>query len=59
MDISFGVEVYILEFEKDIYGRSIKIELVTKLREIEKFSSPLSLTRRLEEDRKEAERILE
>lgn len=58
MDMSFGVEVYILEFEKNIYGQSVKVELVTKLREIERFSSPFHLAKRLEEDRRKAERIL-
>lgn len=58
-DRSFGVEVHILRFKRDIYGESIKIELVTKLREIERFSSSLCLAKRLEKDKKEAEKILE
>jgi len=58
-DRSFGVEVHILRFKRDIYGEPIKIELVTKLREIEQFSSSLCLAKRLEEDKKKAERIME
>lgn len=58
-DMSFGVEVYILGFGKDIYGEEIKIELVTRLRGIEQFSSSLDLTKRLEVDEKRAEEILE
>ena len=56
-DMSFGVEVYILGFQKDIYGEKIKIELVTRLREIEQFSSSLQLAKRLEEDKREAEKL--
>lgn len=58
-DMSFGVEVYILGFEKDIYGEEIKIELVAKLRQIEQFSSSRQLAKRLEEDKEKAEKILE
>jgi len=58
-DMSFGVEVHILGFQEDIYGEEIKIELVARLREIEQFSSSLDLAKRLEEDKREAEKILE
>ena len=58
-DMSFGVEVYILGFQDDIYGEEIKIELVARLREIEQFSSSLDLVKRLEEDKREAEKILD
>lgn len=58
-DMSFGVEVYILGFRKDIYGEEIKIQLVARLREIEQFSSSLQLTKRLGKDKREAEKILE
>ena len=58
-DMSFGVEVHILGFQDDIYGEEIKIELVARLREIEQFSSSLDLAKRLEEDKREAEKILD
>ncbi|MQY60002.1 MAG: bifunctional riboflavin kinase/FAD synthetase [Clostridia bacterium] len=58
-DMSFGVEAHILRFQDDIYGEEIKIELVARLREIEQFSSSLDLAKRLEEDKREAEKILE
>jgi riboflavin kinase/FMN adenylyltransferase len=58
-DMSFGVEVHILGFQDDIYGEEIKIELVARLREIEQFPSSLDLAKRLEEDKREAEKILE
>ncbi len=56
-DMSFGVEVYILGFQEDIYGEEIKIELVARLRQIEQFSSSLDLAKRLEEDKKKAEKL--
>ncbi len=58
-DMSFGVEVFILGFQEDIYGEEIKIELVARLRAIEQFPSSLDLAKRLGEDKREAEKILE
>ncbi|MFQ5834478.1 MAG: bifunctional riboflavin kinase/FAD synthetase [bacterium] len=58
-DSSFGIEVHIIKFKGNIYGEPIKIELVDKIRGIEKFASFSSLAERIKKDRKEADRILE
>ena len=55
---SVGVEAHILGFKGNVYGEKMKIELVDKIREIRKFSSPFSLVRRLEEDKRIAEEIV-
>jgi len=57
-DTSFGVEVHIIDFEEEIYGETIKIELIDKMRKIEDFPSPLYLSKKLKEDREKAEKIL-
>ena len=46
-----SIEVHILDFEKEIYGESIQIELLSKLREEQKFDSIESLVRQLNEDK--------
>lgn len=58
-DSSFGIEVHIIKFKGNIYGKSIKIELVDKIRGIEKFTSFSSLAERIKKDSKEADKILD
>jgi len=57
-DKSFGVEVHIINFQKNIYGKNLKIELIEKIREVKKFPSPSYLARRIEKDKMEAEKLL-
>ena len=58
-DSSFGIEVHILKFSGHIYGRRIKIELVSKIRAPAKFISPNHLSKKLEDDRMRTERVLD
>jgi riboflavin kinase/FMN adenylyltransferase len=58
-DSSFGIEVHIIKFKGNIYGELIKIELINKIRRIEKFASFSSLAERIKKDSEEADRILE
>jgi len=58
-DSSFGVEVHILGFSGHIYGHSIKIELVSKIRAPAMFTSPDHLSKKLKEDRIRTERMLD
>ncbi|MCD6317827.1 bifunctional riboflavin kinase/FAD synthetase [Candidatus Aerophobetes bacterium] len=58
-DFSRGIEAHIFDFSKEIYGQSLRIELVSKIRDIQTFSSSLELISRLEKDKEEAERIVE
>jgi riboflavin kinase/FMN adenylyltransferase len=46
----FSVEVYIFDFEKDIYNKEITLELVRFLRKEEKFDSIEELQKQIEKD---------
>jgi riboflavin kinase/FMN adenylyltransferase len=45
-----SVEVHILDFELDIYGKQMDICLVKKIRDLEKFMGIDALIKRIEED---------
>lgn len=46
------IEVHILDFDSDIYGESLTIELVKKLRDEKKFNSKEDLVQQLNEDKR-------
>ena len=52
------LEVNILDFDGNLYGKTILITFVARLREERKFESPEALARQLEEDQKATERCL-
>ncbi|MDP3725307.1 MAG: riboflavin kinase [Nanoarchaeota archaeon] len=43
-------EVYILDFDGDLYGKEIRIDVLKKIRESKKFDSKEELTRAMKED---------
>lgn len=47
-------EVYILDFDEDIYGQKIEVELIKKIRGNEKFDSEAELVEQMREDAKVA-----
>jgi len=49
-DHIFTVEVHILDFSGDIYGETIKVDMVQKLRDEKKFSGIDELSRQIETD---------
>lgn len=51
---SFHSETYILDFEKNIYGKWISVELLKKIRGNQKFKSAKELVWQMEKDEKEA-----
>jgi riboflavin kinase/FMN adenylyltransferase len=53
------VEVHILDFEADLYGRKLTIELVERLRPEMKFASPGELASQIKQDVEQARSILE
>lgn len=57
-DQIFGAEVHIFDFDKDIYGRDIKLNLIERLRDEKKFSSPDELILQIKEDVKTASQII-
>lgn len=44
------VEVYVIDFDQDLYGQWVSVEFVVKLRDQENFSSVEELVRQIEED---------
>ncbi len=57
-DHIFTVEVYILDFEEDIYGQKIRVNFVKRLRDEKKFSSVAELAEKIQNDVKEARAVL-
>ena len=45
------LEVHLIDFDGDIYGRQLKVEFVDRIRDIETFSSPEELVDQLRRDR--------
>lgn len=50
------VEVYILDFDRDIYGKTISVELIRKIREDIKFDSVEELVAQMNKDKEVAEK---
>jgi riboflavin kinase/FMN adenylyltransferase len=44
------LEVYLLDFDAEIYGRHVRVEFLHKFRDEEKFSDLAALTRQIERD---------
>jgi len=58
-DQMFTIEVHILDFNHDIYGTRIRVNMVKKLRDEKKFSSIKELSEQITKDIKIAKDILE
>ena len=43
-------EVYLLDFNGDLYGQELRVELGKKIREVEKFADEESLKKQISED---------
>jgi riboflavin kinase/FMN adenylyltransferase len=54
-----AVEVHVLDFEGEAYGREVRIELLHRLREERRFSGPEELTQQIRRDVEEARRFFE
>lgn len=50
----FHAETYILDFNGDLYGKWISVEIIKKLRENKKFKSAEDLIKQMENDEREA-----
>ena len=51
---SRSIETYILDFCKDIYGKTIRVEFYKKIREVMKFHSVPELCNQMKQDEKDA-----
>jgi riboflavin kinase/FMN adenylyltransferase len=47
---NFTIEAYILDFDQDIYGKKVKLQLITKIREMLKFESVEELIKQIKLD---------
>lgn len=54
-----GVEVYIIDYSGDLYGREVRIDIVERLRDEERFSSAEELKKQIAEDVKKGKAILD
>lgn len=52
-----AVEVHVLDFEGEAYGREVRIELLRRLREERRFSGPEELAHQIQRDVEEARRF--
>lgn len=50
VDLNKTVEVTILDFNRDIYGKDIEIDLIEKLRDIKKFDSLNEVKKQVDKD---------
>ncbi|MGB8426266.1 MAG: bifunctional riboflavin kinase/FAD synthetase [Desulfobacterales bacterium] len=57
-DHLFTVEVYILDFDRNIYDRKIRVNFIKRIRDELKFSSIAALSEQIKKDVIEARRIL-
>jgi riboflavin kinase/FMN adenylyltransferase len=48
------IELYVLDFERDIYGERVVVEFLKKLRDVRPFGSAAELVDQMREDREEA-----
>ena len=55
---SFTIEVHILDFSKDIYGKDIRLQFVERIRDEKKFKNADELIEQLKRDRIETNLIL-
>ena len=57
-DEEAAFEVYILNFKEDLYGKEIEVELVRKIRDMEKFVNQEALGDQIKKDVKRVDEIL-
>lgn len=48
------VETYVFDFSEDVYGKTVRITLLKKLRDNQKFDSEAMLIAQMEEDKRQA-----
>jgi riboflavin kinase/FMN adenylyltransferase len=52
------IEIHIFDFDKDIYGKNLKVCFLKKIRKEKKFDSLTSLKNQLKKDEENCKRIL-
>ena len=54
-ETNYKAEVYVLDFNQDVYGEIVKVTLLKKLRDNQKFATELELVAQMEKDKEQAE----
>lgn len=54
-----SLELYLLEFDRDIYGETVRVDFLTRLREVRSFGSAAELVEQMKEDRSRARSFFE
>lgn len=49
-----SVELYLLDFEGDLYGQRVRVDVLERLRDVASFPGPAELVEKMEEDRERA-----
>jgi riboflavin kinase/FMN adenylyltransferase len=57
-DKEFGVEVFLFDYQGDLYGKELQVNFVARIRDEVTFSSPEALVRQIEQDVQTAKEIL-
>jgi riboflavin kinase/FMN adenylyltransferase len=57
-EIALSVEVHVFDFHGDLYGQTLGVEMIERLRDEQRFASPLELAAQLQRDRDAAQEIL-
>ncbi len=57
-DQKFSIEIHILNFDKDIYGESLRVEFVERLRDEVTFHGPEELIAQIKKDVEQTKRVL-
>jgi riboflavin kinase/FMN adenylyltransferase len=53
-EILYQSETYVFDFDKDIYGETVAVKLLKKIRNNEKFVSEAQLIKKMKEDKQKA-----
>lgn len=54
-ETTYQAETYVFDFNQDVYGKTVSVELLKKLRDNQKFDSEEELIKQMEKDKKQAE----
>lgn len=54
-----SLELYLLDFDGDIYGETVRVEFLARLRDVRPFDSPAALVEQMRRDREAAIRYFE
>lgn len=58
-DMEVTVEVHLLDFEGDLYGQTLRVEFLRRLRDEQKFDSPDALVTQLSRDEDHCKRVIQ